>query len=53
MDNCIIIYCGIVFLEVQVILHNLWHFLIIINDLVCLDFVVAMLQFRCRSSAKD
>ena len=35
-----VVYCGTVFHELWGILHNLQHFLITVNDLVYLDFVV-------------
>ena len=41
-----VVYCRTVFHEFWGILHNLWHFLIIVYDLVWLDFVVTMLQVR-------
>ena len=42
------------FCELQGIVHSLLYIIIIVvNDLVHLDFVVAMLQARCWSSSAE
>ena len=45
-----VVYCGTVFHKFLGILHNLQCLLIAANDLVCLVYVIAMLQARYSSS---